>query len=311
MCLIHFNTFQAYFDGFWCLLYIYLLCIPYTYIYIPTILLPDCTSSKVDGGWIYPLLLHSPSPWCKIHHLPVPEVPEASLSRLEPTGSVPHYSLVAVSRRSQPKWIGWHTANSISMIGVLRSVEWRGESACQKLGSVFSEGSRTARTGSQRRDKSLGRLPCRLESKLGDSRFWVYCGPLWKHRFGLWKLALESAGIHTQRGSMDAGMVSCKKMPPFLDLLVGATRRDIYLIKPETQERRHCGKMTIFVEMAQKRRLQQGFCQKHARQLLVVSSPRPRWFQLSPSSGRRAPRGACFWGLKNKHFWLRGCGPSL
>ena len=20
---------------------------------------------------------------------------------------------------------------------------------------------------------------------------------------------------------------------------------------------------------------------------------------------------ACFWGLKNKHFWLRGCGPSL
>ena len=20
---------------------------------------------------------------------------------------------------------------------------------------------------------------------------------------------------------------------------------------------------------------------------------------------------ACFWGLKTKHFWLRGCGPSL
>ena len=31
----------------------------------------------------------------------------------------------------------------------------------------------------------------------------------------------------------------------------------------------------------------------------------------SPSSGRRALSGACFWGLKSKHFWLRGCGPSL
>ena len=47
--------------------------------------------------------------------------------------------------------------------------------------------------------------------------------------------------------------------------------------------------------------------------------PRPRWFQLStlepceqsPSSGRRALCGACFWGLKNKHVWPRGCGPSL
>ena len=35
--------------------------------------------------------------------------------------------------------------------------------------------------------------------------------------------------------------------------------------------------MTLFVEMVQKRRLQQGF---RAHQLLVVSSPRPHWFQL-------------------------------
>ena len=27
----------------------------------------------------------------------------------------------------------------------------------------------------------------------------------------------------------------------------------------------------------------------------------------SPSSGRHALAGACFWGLKNKHFWLHGC----
>ena len=38
----------------------------------------------------------------------------------------------------------------------------------------------------------------------------------------------------------------------------------------------------------------------------IVKSCEPRW-----SSGRRALRGACFWGLKNKHFWLRGCGPPL
>ena len=39
--------------------------------------------------------------------------------------------------------------------------------------------------------------------------------------------------------------------------------------------------MTFFVEMVQKRRLQQGFCQNHVRKLLVVSSPRPRWLQLN------------------------------
>ena len=50
------------------------------------------------------------------------------------------------------------------------------------------------------------------------------------------------------------------------------------------QECWHCRKVTIFVEMAQKRRLQQGFCQIHARASYpwsAVSSPRPRSFQLS------------------------------
>ena len=28
-------------------------------------------------------------------------------------------------------------------------------------------------------------------------------------------------------------------------------------------------------------------------------------------SAQKNCQQACFWGLKNKHFWLRGCGPSL
>ena len=85
------------------------------------------------------------------------------------------------------------------------------------------------------------------------------------------------------------------------------------------QECWHCGKVTIFVvEMAQKRRLQQGFYQIHARASYPwspVSSPRPRSFQLSvvnivsksPSSGRCALCGARFWGFQKQAFlasWL-------
>ena len=77
--------------------------------------------------------------------------------------------------------------------------------------------------------------------------------------------------------------------------------------------------MTIFVEMVQKHRLQQGFYQTMRApatrglqsQAALVSAQRIESCEQSPSSGRRALHGACFWGLKNKHFWLRGCGPSL
>ena len=77
--------------------------------------------------------------------------------------------------------------------------------------------------------------------------------------------------------------------------------------------------MTICVEMVQKRRLQQGFRQNRARtsylwspcQAALVSAHRIESCEHSPTSHRRALHGACFWGLKNKHFWLRGCGPSL
>ena len=75
----------------------------------------------------------------------------------------------------------------------------------------------------------------------------------------------------------------------------------------------------FFVEMVQKRHLQQGFQSRRRTSYSWSPVPRPRWFQLStlepceqsPSSGRRALHGACFWGLKNKHVWPRGCGPSL
>ena len=46
-------------------------------------------------------------------------------------------------------------------------------------------------------------------------------------------------------------------------------------------------------------------------QAALVSAQRIESCEQSPSSGRRALHGACFWGLKNKHFWLRGCGLSL
>ena len=46
-------------------------------------------------------------------------------------------------------------------------------------------------------------------------------------------------------------------------------------------------------------------------QAALVSAQRIESCEQNPSSGRRALHGACFWGLKNKHFWLRGCGPSL
>ena len=46
-------------------------------------------------------------------------------------------------------------------------------------------------------------------------------------------------------------------------------------------------------------------------QATLVSAHRIESCEQSPTSHRRALRGACFWGLKNKHFWLRGCGPSL
>ena len=77
---------------------------------------------------------------------------------------------------------------------------------------------------------------------------------------------------------------------------------ELVLYSPETQERWRCGKMTIFAEMVQKRRLQQGF-----RQNLVVSSPP---CEQSPSSGRRALRGACFWGSKTSMSGLVAVGPQ-
>ena len=46
-------------------------------------------------------------------------------------------------------------------------------------------------------------------------------------------------------------------------------------------------------------------------QAALVSAQHIESCEQSPSSGRRDLHGACFWGLKNKHFWLRGCGPSL
>ena len=46
-------------------------------------------------------------------------------------------------------------------------------------------------------------------------------------------------------------------------------------------------------------------------QAALVSAQRIESCEQSPGSGRHAPRGACFWGFKNKQFWLRGCGPSL
>ena len=45
-------------------------------------------------------------------------------------------------------------------------------------------------------------------------------------------------------------------------------------------------------------------------QAALVSAQRIESCEQSPSC-RRALHGACFWGLKNKHFWLRDCGPSL
>ena len=43
-------------------------------------------------------------------------------------------------------------------------------------------------------------------------------------------------------------------------------------------------------------------------QAVLVSAQCIESCEQSPSSGRRALRGACFRGLQNKHFWLRGCG---
>ena len=91
----------------------------YVHLYIPTIHLPFffCNSSKVDGETAFHqyllnllpfcfITLPTPS-WCKIH----------DFSRLS-TGSVPHYSLVAVSRRSRAKWTGWRVPRHfISIIG--------------------------------------------------------------------------------------------------------------------------------------------------------------------------------------------------
>ena len=99
---------------------------------------------------------------------------------------------------------------------------------------------------------------------------------------------------------------------------VVGTRINIQL-KKETQERWHCGKMTLFVEMVQKRRLQQGFCQNHAR-TSYLWSPVPgragcssmHWILWAkPKLWQTCPTWGLFLGLKNKHFWLRGCGPSL
>ena len=41
-------------------------------------------------------------------------------------------------------------------------------------------------------------------------------------------------------------------------------------------------------------------------QSALASAQRIESCEQSPSSGRRTLHGACFWGLKNKHFWLRG-----
>ena len=52
-------------------------------------------------------------------------------------------------------------------------------------------------------------------------------------------------------------------------------------MKPETQQRWRCAKIANFVEMVQKRRTARFLPKPFAHQLLVVSSPRPRWFQFS------------------------------
>ena len=71
--------------------------------------------------------------------------------------------------------------------------------------------------------------------------------------------------------------------------------------------------------MVQQRRTARFLPKPFAHQLLAVFSPRPRWFQFSALTLVSKAQalagvplvGACFWGLKNKHFWLHGCGPSL